>query len=38
MDHVELGWENQWPPCGDRFGLNGVQFDITYNKVIALPL
>ncbi len=33
IDHVESGWEDQWAPCGDRFWLNGVQFDITYNTV-----
>jgi predicted nucleotidyltransferase len=33
MDHVELGWEAQWCPRGDRFWLNGVQFDITYNTL-----
>jgi predicted nucleotidyltransferase len=32
-EYVEAGWEDQWTPCGDRFWLNDVQFDITYNTV-----
>jgi len=33
MDYVEPGWEDLWAPSGDRFWLNGIQFDITYNTV-----
>ena len=33
MGYVEVGWEDQWIPCGDRFWLNGVQFDMMYNTV-----
>lgn len=33
MDHVEFGLDNQWCPRGDRFRLQGVLFDITFNTV-----
>ena len=33
IDHAEFGWDEQWCPQGDRFRLNGIQFDITYNTV-----
>jgi hypothetical protein len=33
MDHAEFGRDEQWCPQGDRFRLNGIQFDITYNTV-----
>lgn len=33
MDYVELGWQEQWVPCGDRFCLTDIQFDITYNTL-----
>ncbi|MGD9201732.1 MAG: nucleotidyltransferase domain-containing protein [Chitinispirillia bacterium] len=32
-DHLEFGWDNQWCPRGDRFYLNGIQFDIIYNTI-----
>jgi len=33
MDHAEFGWDNQWNHQGDRFRLQGVLFDITFNTV-----
>jgi predicted nucleotidyltransferase len=34
VDYIEPGWEQQqWCPCGDRFCLNDIQFEITYNTV-----
>lgn len=33
IDHAEFGWDNQWCPKGDRFRLNGILIDLTYNTV-----
>ncbi len=34
VDYLEPGWEaEQWSPCGDRFCLDGVHFEIAYNTV-----
>ncbi len=32
-DYVEFEWADQWCPRGDRFRLNGIQFDIIYNTI-----
>lgn len=32
-DYAEFGWDAQRCPRGDRFRLNGIQFDITYNTI-----
>ena len=33
IDHAEFGWDVQWCAKGDRFRLNGILIDITYNTL-----